>query len=95
MYLVALTDAQRLELNQRAHQPGLAPSTRDRLEMVRLSDAAWSVPKIARHFGQHEQTARYWIKAFLDGGFDALFSKARGGKISARRLPCSKPCARK
>jgi transposase len=51
--------------------------------MVRLSDAGWSVPKIARHLGQHEQTVRAWIKAFLDAGFDALPNKPRGGKHSA------------
>jgi transposase len=51
--------------------------------MVRLSDAGWSVPRIARHLGQHEQTVRAWIKAFLAAGFDALPNKPRGGKLSA------------
>ena len=51
--------------------------------MVRLSDAGWSVPRIARHLGQHEQTVRAWIKAFLAGGFDALPNQPRGGKQSA------------
>ncbi len=83
MYRVTLTDEQRQELRRRTRQPGLAPSTRDRLEMIRLSDAGWSVPKIAGHLGQHEQTVRAWIKAFLDGGFDALPNKPRGGKQSA------------
>jgi len=83
MYRVILTDAQRQQLNQRAHQPGIAPSTRDRLEMVRLSDAGWSIPRLAIHLNQHEQTVRYWIKAFLDGNFDALDNKPRGGAISA------------
>ena len=83
MYRITLTDAQRQELQQRTRQPGLAPSTRDRLEMVRLSDAGWSVPKIARHLGAHEQTVRLWIKAFLTGSFAALPNKPRGGKQSA------------
>jgi len=51
--------------------------------MVRLSDAGWSVPRIAHHLGQHEQTVRAWIKAFLAAGFDALPNKPRGGKHSA------------
>ena len=51
--------------------------------MVRLSAVGWSVPRIARHLDQHEQTVRAWIKAFLDGGFDALPNKPRGGKQSA------------
>jgi putative transposase len=83
MYRITLTNDQRQELRQRTRQAGLAPSTRDRLEMVRLSDAGWSVPRIARHLGQHEQTVRLWIKAFLHGGFDALPNKPRGGKTSA------------
>ncbi len=83
MYRVTLTNAQRTELRQRPRQRGLAPSTRDRLEMVRLADAGWSAPRIARHLGQHEQTVRAWLKAFLDRGFDALVNKPRGGKHSA------------
>jgi len=83
MYRLALTDEQRHELRERTRRAGLAPSTRDRLEMVRLSDAGWSVPRIARHLGQHEHTVRPWIKAFLAGGFDALANKPRGGKVSA------------
>ena len=83
MYRIALSDEQRQELRERTRQAGIAPSTRDRLEMVRLCDAGWSVPRIARHLGQHEQTVRAWIKAFLDGGFPALPNKPRGGKQSA------------
>ena len=83
MYRVTLTDEQRTELRPRTRQRGLAPSTRDRLEMVRLADARWSAPRIARHLGQHEQTVRAWLKAFLAGGFDALTNKPRGGKHSA------------
>jgi transposase len=87
MYHITLTPEQRHELRQRTHQAGLAPSTRDRLEMVSLSDAGWSVPRIARHLGQHEQTVRTWIKAFRAGGFAALPHKPRGGKVSALSTP--------
>ncbi len=83
MYRVTLTDEQRQELRRRTHQHSLAPSTRDRLEMIRLSDAGWSIPKIAHHLGQHAQTVRAWIKVFLARGFDALPNKPRGGKQSA------------
>ncbi len=83
MYRILLTPEQRRDLHQRTRQAGLAPSTRDRLEMVRLADAGWSVPKIARHLGQHEQTVRTWIRAFLAGGFAALPDKPRGGGHSA------------
>jgi transposase len=87
MYRITLTDEQRRELRERTREVGLAPSTRDRLEMVRLSDADWSVPRIARHLGPHEQTVRTWIKAFRDGGFEALPNKPRGGKESALTAP--------
>jgi transposase len=87
MYRIALTDEQRQELRERTRRVGLASSTRDRLEMVRLSDAGWSVPRISRHLGRHEQTVRAWIKAFLTGGFDALPNKPRGGKRSALTAP--------
>src|SRR5205085_11839158 len=83
MYRIALSDEQRQELRERTRQAGIAPSIRDRLEMVRLADAGWRVPQIARHLGQHEQTVRAWIKAFLAGGFEALPNKPRGGDHSA------------
>ena len=83
MYRVKLTEEQHQELKRRSHEPGLAPSTRDRLEMVRLSDAGCSIPQIADHLRQHEQTVRFWIKSFLDAGFEGLLNKARGGKQSA------------
>jgi len=83
MYRIILTDEQRLELDRRAHLRDTAPCVRDRLEMLRLSDSGWSIPRIARHLMQHEQTVRYWIKAFLAGSFDALVDKAHGGKVSA------------
>jgi transposase len=83
MYRITVTPEQHDELRRRTWQAGLAPSTRDRLEMVRLSDAGWSVPRIARHLGQHEQPVRSWIKAFRAGGFAALPNTPRGGKVAA------------
>ena len=78
MYRIHLSAEQQEELRCLVRQTGLAPSTRERLEMVRLSDAGWSIPRIARYLGQHEQTVRAWIKAFLAGGFAALENKPRG-----------------
>lgn len=83
MYRVHLTDAQRDELNRRARDPQTQPRTRDRLEMLRLSDAGFSVPWIARHLGRHEQTVRHWIQAFLAGGFAALPDRPHPGQRSA------------
>src|SRR5918998_670274 len=82
MYRITLTEHQRQDLRERTRQAGIAPATRDRLEMVRLSDSGWSVPTIARHLASHEQTVRLWIKAFIADGFDALTNKPRGGDTS-------------
>jgi transposase len=83
MYRVHFDEEARQELNRRAHQPKIAPRTRDRLEMLRLLDTGWSIPKIAAHLQNHEQTVRYWIKVFLLEGFDALVDPPRPGKPSA------------
>src|SRR6266849_3423921 len=82
MYRVHLTEAQRAELERRTHDPRTKPRTRDRLEMVRLSDAGWSVPHLAQHFRCHEETVRPWIKAFLARGFDALADQPHPGQRS-------------
>jgi transposase len=83
MYRVRLTDAQQQELNRRAHEPGVKPRTRDRLEMVRLSAAGWSVPQIATHLAICEKRVRHWIKVFLQHGFDALPDQPHPGQQSS------------
>ena len=80
MIRVRLTDAQQDELRARTREPGLAPRTRDRLEMIRLAGAGWTVPRIAGHFGCHEQTVRKYVKAFLADGFDVLPDRPRPGR---------------
>jgi transposase len=80
MIRVQLSPAERDELRARTRQPGVAPATRERLEMVRLADAGWSIPRIARHLGRHEQTVRKYLKAFLAGGFARLPDRARSGR---------------
>ena len=83
MYRVHLDEAAQRELQRRAHEPGVMPRTRDRLEMVRLSGAGWSVPEIARHLRVSERRVRHWIRTFLAGGFDALPDKPHVGQRSA------------
>jgi transposase len=77
---VALTPAQHDELRARTREAGIAPRTRDRLEMVRLAGAGWTIPRIARHLGAHEQTVRKYVKAFLADGFAALPDRPRPGR---------------
>src|SRR5215213_1088101 len=83
MYRVHLSDEQRIELQRRAHAPDVLPRTRDRLEMVRLSDAGFTIPGIARYLGQSEVRVRHWIKQFLAGGFEALPDQPHPGQTSA------------
>lgn len=83
MYRVNLDEVAQDELVRRTRLAKLAPRTRDRLEMIRLSAHGWSVPRIARHFHLHEQTARRWIKAYVQGGFDALEDRAHLGPPSS------------
>lgn len=83
MYRVHLSDAQQEELRRRAHDPGVMPRTRDRLEMVRQSAAGWSIPTIARHLGMSEKRVRHWIKTFLRSGFEALPDRPHPGQPSS------------
>ncbi len=80
MIRVELTPAERDDLRARTRAPGIAPRTRDRLEMIRLADAGWSVPRIAGHLGAHEPTVRAHVKAFLARGFAALPDRPRSGR---------------
>lgn len=43
------------------------PRTRDRLEMVRLADAGWSIPRSSVHLRQSEKRVRYWVKRLFGG----------------------------
>jgi transposase len=82
VYRVQLSDAEGQELQRRTHEPGVRPRTRDRLEMVRLSQAGGSVPQIARHLGMGEKRVRHWLKTFLASGFDALTDQPPVGRTS-------------
>lgn len=79
-FRIRLTPEQRDELHHRSRARVIPPRVRDRLEMVRLSDLDWSVPRIAAYLGCHEQTVRRAVKAFLAGGFAALPDRPRLGR---------------
>lgn len=80
MYRVQLSEEQQQELSSRSRRKGLVARTRDRLEMIRLSGAGVSIPRIATHLRVSEKRVRHWIKAFLSGGFEALPDGARTGR---------------
>jgi len=77
MIRVHLTASTRSEL-QALRRGVLSPRVRDRLEMVLLSDAGWSPPRIARHLGCDPQTARAAIHGFNARGVPALYPGKTG-----------------
>jgi transposase len=83
MYRVHLSEEQRDELQRHTREPGLIRRTRDRLEMIRLADAGWSAPRIGRHLRIGQKRVRHWIRAFQEGGFDALADKPHLGQQSS------------
>ena len=77
MLRLSLTDSQRAEL-QALRRTDLPAVSRDRLEMVLMSAAGWSPPKIAGHLGRHTHTVRAALKGFAARGADALYPDAPG-----------------
>jgi putative transposase len=71
MIRITLDDATRDELRA-LRRSDLPAKVRDRIEMVSLSDAGWSAPRIADQLGYHPQTVRDLLRAFLARGTAAL-----------------------
>jgi putative transposase len=84
MILTHLDDATRHDL-QSLRRADLPTRTRDRLEMVLLSDAGWSPPRIAGHLGTCAATVRAVLKDFLVRGADALCPRRTGPPPDADR----------
>jgi putative transposase len=77
MIRIHLDETTREEL-QALRKQDLPARVRDRLEMVLLSAAGWSAPRIATHLGCHHHTARAAVKGFLQGGAAALWPDRPG-----------------
>jgi transposase len=77
MVRTSLTDAQRSEL-QALRRTDLPAVARDRLEMVLLSAAGWSPPRIAAHLGRHPHTVRSALTGFRDRGLAAFYPDTPG-----------------
>jgi transposase len=84
MIHIQLDDARRDELHHLRHTT-LSDTARDRLEMVLLSDAGWSSPRIARHLGCHPHTARAALKGYRDRGTAAFQPHRPGPPPDAQR----------
>lgn len=72
MIRTPIDDATRDELQALRRNP-IPPRVRDRVEMILLSDAGWSAPRIAIHLGVCGQTVRDVLRAFLARGLEALY----------------------
>jgi hypothetical protein len=77
MLRTTLTDAQRAKL-QALRRTDLPAVARDRLEMVLMSAAGWSPPRIADHLGRHPHTVRSALKGFAARGAAAFYPDAPG-----------------
>jgi hypothetical protein len=76
MLRTQLDDTARTQL-QALRRTDLEPAAHNRLEMVLLSDAGWSAPRIAVHLGCHPHTARTALRLFRQHGA-AGFARAAG-----------------
>jgi len=72
-----LTEAQRAELHS-LRRSDLPAVSRDRLEMVLMSAAGWSPPRIGQHLGRHPHTVRAALKGFAARGMPALYPDKPG-----------------
>jgi transposase len=77
MIRIHLAAATRDRLNA-LRRTALTPKVRDRIEMIALSDAGWSAPRIANHLGYCAHTVRGLLKDFLARGTEALFPRPTG-----------------
>jgi putative transposase len=77
MIHIQLNDPTRTEL-QALRRHDLPAPARDRLEMVLLSDADWSVPRIAAHLRYCAATVRAVLHDFRRRGAAALYPRQRG-----------------
>jgi hypothetical protein len=85
MRRTTLTDAQRAALQATRHDPSWSPRERDRVEMVLLSAAGWSPPRIAVHFGCSVKPVRAALDQYAATGLPGLRRKRPGPRANAER----------
>jgi putative transposase len=84
MIHIQLDNATRTEL-QSLRCTTLAAAVRDRLEMLFLSDAGWSPPRIAAHLGYDPQTVRKILHGWRRHGRAILFPAKPGPEPDTAR----------
>ena len=78
MIRVTLTSDDRAAVQALRRDTTLSPAERDRVEMVLLSAAGWSPPRIAAHLGCHAKTVRLVLQRFREHGAASLRRKRPG-----------------
>lgn len=78
MIRLTLTAKERLELQ--AISKKNRAEINERVSYVLLSDEGKSVKEIAERVNRHKQTVRKWLKAYRDGGVNALYNKNSPGR---------------
>lgn len=86
MRRTTLSEAQRAELQQARHDATLTPRERDRVEMLLLSAAGWSPPRIARHFGYSVKPVHAVLDGYPTRGLAAVRRQRPGPKRDIVRL---------
>jgi len=72
MIRLRLTHAERDAVRALRHDATVRPPERDRVELVLLADAGWSVPRLAAHLACHPATVRGVLKRFRAEGPGSL-----------------------
>src|SRR5215216_347132 len=85
MIRVSLPPTQRAEVEGLRRDATLRPAERDRVEMVLLSAAGWSPPRIAAHLGYHPATVRQVLVRFRECGPAGLRRRPPGPPPDAAR----------
>lgn len=86
MLRVTLSQEDREVAGALRRDPTLRPAERDRVEVVLLSAAGWSPPRIAAHLGCHPATVRGLLKRVGEAGLDAVRRRRPGPpKDAAKR----------
>lgn len=80
MALLKVTEQERRRLWEISRAADAGWRERERVEMVLLADEGWSAPRIARHLGRCAATVRRVLRAYVQGGPEALFTRLAGRK---------------
>lgn len=85
MIRLNLRDDERAAVQALRRERSLAPAERDRVELLLLADAGWSVPRIAAHLGCHPVTVRTVLRRWATDGTGCVRRGRPGPPIATAR----------